>query len=127
MSIIPPIGANQNQIQIDVSDSCNFCCFRWRKKKIPDDTLVFVNQHGIAVNFNPAEWNNRLEAMTEALANIHLQLARIAEQNAMDKADIDRRLTERNIAPRLGTPVTLRLVRQINGVIDEICGSPSER
>lgn len=122
MSVIPPIGVNENQIQIQVENSCNCCCFRFRRKKIPDDTLVFVNQHGVAVNFNAQEWQNRLDGMTTALANIHLRLAQIAEQNAIDKAAIEKELKDRDIAPRMGTPVTLRLVRGINNALQDMLG-----
>lgn len=123
MSAIPPLGVNNNQIQIQVEDSCNCCCFRFRRKKIPDDTLVFVNQHGVAINFNHREWSNRIEAMTTALSNIHLKLAQIAEQNAIDKAEIEKALADKDIAPKLGTPVTLRLVRGINNVLHDMLGA----
>lgn len=120
MSMIPPLGVNQNRIQISVYDSCNCLCIRWRRRVNPD-TLVYINSQGEAVKLDPNEWVNQMEAATEAVANLQRRLDEITEAHQLERDFLREQLRQRHhIELRPSTPVTLRVVRQINELLKDV-------
>ena len=130
MSVIPPpvsiTGQDRSRrstkardLYIDVYDNCNCCCFQWRRRVNPN-TLVYVNERGEVVKFDPRRADSEREALRTSISNLLSILAIMAEERQKDREVILQEI-ERSVTPLQGENppmLTLSMVRQIQGIFD---------
>lgn len=110
-------------IQINITDSCNCCCWGRKKTKVAPDTPVYVNSVGQAVRFNPAKGPDVPTSRQRAIHNLNSHLERIAQGGPVepellrsmvqDKAEIN---LDRSDSPVL----TVQTIQKVNRAIQNI-------
>lgn len=117
-----PLSVNSQlrDIEIDVSDSCNCCC--WGSAP-PPSTPVYINSEGRAVKFNPKKAADERLAMARSIANLQAHITKLAELHPDDSlsiiSEIDEHVGE-TFDPNEPDPLTVDVVERVNEAIKKV-------
>ena len=125
MAGLMPVEGKIRDIQVDVSDSCNCCCFGWRVKKntVPLQTHMYINSNGVAVVFDPKKAEDEMEALKRTVSHLKLIIEHNASATDKEVEDAHQAIQE-HVGTRLDEeePVrlTYHLIERINTAIKDI-------
>jgi|GEM_PF-2396453 len=113
------VSAHARDLNIQLNDSCNCCCFQWRKRVNPD-TQVYVNSYGEVVRFDSKKADDETESLKRCVSNLQHIIARMAEDRARDREEVLREVDARIVKLREDEPqpVTIDMIRRILQVVE---------
>ena len=114
------INSQIHDIEIDVSDSCNCCC--WGSPP-PPSTPVYINSAGRAVKFDAKKADDERQAMARSIANLQAHITKLAELHPEDSlvimSEIDEHVGE-TFDPSDPDPLTVDVVERVNEAIKKV-------
>jgi len=116
-----PVSASGKvrDIQIDVKESCNCCC--WKRRKRPQELAVYVHESGIVEAFNPRRAGINIHA---TYARSHDNLTRVigdmARHRLFELATVWEEAARRGVAMNRDMPLMMQTVRDLVDIIDEV-------
>jgi hypothetical protein len=121
MSAPLSVSGHARDLNIQLNDSCNCCCFQWRRRVNPE-MQVYVNSYGEVVRFDPRKAADETEALRRCVSNLQAIIGEMADARSKDRveilAEIDRRIVE--LKADSPTPITLEMVQ---GMLDIVKAS----
>lgn len=109
-------------LNIDVYDNCNCCCIKWKRRKLQPNTLIYINERGEVVKFDPRKADDEREALRTSISNLLSILAIMADERQKDRESILEEIEGRITPLRKDDPqpLTLDMVRQIRMIFDRM-------
>ena len=116
--MIPPLGitTQARDLQIDVHDSCNCCCFSWTVPASPT-TKVYVNSRGEVRKFDPEKCENEQIALKRTISNLRKIVESMAEDREKDKSEILHIIRDEIVDLREDSPIPITM-ESVNSILD---------
>lgn len=118
MSAPLSVTGQARDLNIQLNDSCNCCCFQWRRRTNPD-TQVYVSATGDVVRFDPRKAADETEALRRCVSNLQHIIGDMAEARDKDRkdilAEIDRRIVQ--LKADDPQPITIEMVQQMLSLV----------
>lgn len=122
-----PLGLNlqARDLNIDLHDSCNCCCFGW-KKEVHPETPIYVNEHGEAVKFDRKKSTDERAALQKSIVNLQDTLKEMTERRKQDHEEVMTAIRREvvDLDPKKPTPLTLDMILRIKRIAEETLPSP---
>lgn len=116
-------SAKFRDITIDVSDSCNCCCFRWKRSPIRPTTPMYINSDGVAIKFNAKSFDSEIESLKRAISHLNDLISQNAELTNRNIKEVREEL-EKYIGISLDEDdppqLTYAMISRINDAIKDI-------
>lgn len=118
MSAPLSVTAQGRDLNIQLHDSCNCCCFQWRRKTNPD-TQVYVNSSGDVSRFDPRKAAGDAEALRRCVSNLQHIIGDMAEARDKDRKDILAQIDLKIVLLKADDPqpITIEMVQQMLSLV----------
>lgn len=111
------ISPQARDLTLNLSDSCNCCCFAFRNSK----KQIFVNTKGDVVDFDPRKAISQTVALNQCVSNLSAVIGSMAESRRQHKSEVLARVNQEivDLESEDPKPITLDMIRKILKVIDD--------
>jgi len=120
------VSAQARDLRIELTDSCNCCCFNWQKK-VPEDTRVYVSSRGQVVRFDPTRSRDEARSVLRCVSNLREIIVEMSEAQSKDAKEIMDQIDRSIVQLKCDSPIpiTLDMVRGMIGIVTSKKGSLS--
>lgn len=114
------VAAQARDLRININDSCNCCCFQWKKAASPN-TPVYVNSRGVVQKFDPKIADDERAALKRSVSNLNKIIQEMAEARKKDKEEVMTEIHYRIAELREDAPqvITVDMVRQMIDIVNQ--------
>jgi len=108
------VHAQVRDLNINMNDSCNCCCFQWKRKAAPD-TQVYVNAYGDVIKYDPKKVDDEQAALKRCVSNLSKIIGEMAVAREKDKAEILREINHRIVSLKEDAPkaITVDMIQKM--------------